>query len=97
MILTPSPVSTSRFTYISARNEFVAEMSDLEANGVQFGRVYDDACDEGLTLVSHKTGTRVVFAVDGVERDAEGDIVAWTLRPADPRKWGCGTVRIFND
>lgn len=93
MILKPSPVSTRRFTYLPEDKMFVAEASDLPG----FGRVYDDACDEGLTLVSHQTGTEVVFVVDYVERDREGDLLYRDLRPADPRQRGLGTVRIFND
>lgn len=48
MILRPCPVSTDRFHWQPERRLFVGEYSDL--NGL--GRVYDDACDLGLTLVS---------------------------------------------
>lgn len=97
MILQPTLVSTERFTYVPAENMFVTEASDLGlGHGIDFGRVYDDACDVGLTLVSHRTGTRVVFAIEHEER-RDGDLLYWDLRPADRSKWGCGTVRIFND
>lgn len=95
MILKPSPVSTRHFTNVPAENVLVAEMSDL---GVPFGRVFDDACDEGLTLVSHRTGREVVYAIQEEKRDAEGDLLYWELAPV-----GTGptfrppNVRIFND
>lgn len=93
MILKPSPVSTTRFTYVPAQNMLVAEMSDLPG----FGQVYDDACDEGMTLISHRTGVEIVFAVEHVERDRDGDIAYWDLRPVRSKEWAAGTVRIFND
>lgn len=92
-ILKPSPVSTERFTFVKAENLLVAEMSDLPG----FGQVYDDACDEGMTLVSHRTGREVVYGVEHVERDREGDLMFWDLRPAKRADAGLPTVRIFND
>jgi hypothetical protein len=93
MLLKPAPTSTRQFLYQPAGNLLTAEMSSL--NG--FGRVWDDACDEGLTLVSHRTGREVVYAVSGMERDRDGDIAAWTLRPASPRDAALPTVKIYND
>lgn len=53
-----------------------------------FGRVYDDACDEGFVLVSHKTGKEVTFVVDKIDYDASGeDIGGWNLVPIN-RKTG---------
>jgi hypothetical protein len=73
---------------------FCAEMSDLPG----FGRVWDDACDEGLTLISSRDNSQVVvFAVDHEERDADGDLLWWDLRPADPRQAVSFTVRVWND
>lgn len=96
MILKPSPISTRRFFYQKDAGLLTAEISDF-GPGFGFGQVYDDACDEGMTLVSHKTGREVVFAVEHIERDCEGDLLYWDLRPAERGAWGCGTVRIYND
>ena len=93
MLLKPSPVSTDRFTYVAEVREFVAEASSLPP----FRRVWDDACDEGLTLISARTGREVVCAVVDLMRDDEGELTGWTLRPADPTDSGLFTVRIFND
>lgn len=92
MILSPTRVSTDRFTFVASQSLFVSEASDLPP----LGRVYDDACDEGLTLVSAKTGREIVFAVNHVERDREGDVLYWDLKPV-PGESQVWTVRIFND
>lgn len=96
MILRPAPVSTDRLHYTPARNEFTAEISDL-GRGFNFGRVYDDACDVGVTVVSARTGREIVFAVEHEDRDREGELLSWTLRPANRNEWGAGSLVIFND
>lgn len=93
-LLNPKPVSTNRFTYHSGTATFVAEASDLGRD--PFGRVWDDACDIGLTLVSARTGAQVVFAVAGEARDGEGDLLYWDLLPAD-RNAPALKVRVYND
>lgn len=75
MILKPAPVSTRQFAYDDATRTFSADMSDTHG----LGRVYDDACDDGLTLVSSRTCSERVFIVQSVERDAEGDVTRWLL------------------
>ena len=99
-ILKPAPVSTRQFSWHGQEFEYVGEMSST--NG--FGQVYDDACDEGLTLVSARTGQEVVFVVDHVERDADGDVRFWLLRPVgrSERPLNQPTIfqtkiRLFND
>jgi hypothetical protein len=81
-----------------------ADISDLSGGGAKqvFGRIYADACDEGLTLVSHKTGQEVRMFVSREVRDNEGDITHWCLRsvPEDERKLGLPAtieLTIFND
>ena len=95
-ILKPSPISTKQFTYVKEEGLLVAEASSLPP----FGRVYDDACDEGLTLVSHKTGREVVYVVNSIGRehmDPAGDLLYWDLVPARASESGLPTVRVFND
>lgn len=74
--LKPAPVSTRQFSYDGGTQTFSAEISST--NGL--GRVYADACDDGLTLVSSRTGREIVFVVADVQRDGEGDVQAWSLR-----------------
>ena len=100
-ILHPAPVASSKFTWSKGTQSFIAEASDLgyRAGQSPFGQVYDDAIDEGLTLVSSKyPGKEIVFVVDKTDiRD--GDILAWHLIPANlaERKTVKFGVTIFND
>lgn len=92
--LRPAPVSTGQLTYSATENLLVAEASSLPP----FGRVYDDACDEGLTVVSAHTGREVVFVVEDTVYSDDGELVCWDLRPAarDLRDNGF-RLRVFND
>lgn len=94
MILQPSPVSTERFTW--ADGMFVTEASSL--GDFRLGRVYDDACDVGFTLVSHRTGRKVVVSHVRDIRDGEGDLVASVFETA-PYQAGAPSVavHILND
>jgi hypothetical protein len=91
-ILKPAPVSISQFDWDPVARKLSGEVSST--NG--FGRVYDDACDVGLTIFNARSGREVVFAVDHTERDGEGDVRYWTLRPAG-RAPVQMTVQLFND
>lgn len=90
MLLKPNPVSSRQFMWTG--NSGVAEMSELRG----FGRVWNDSCDEGLTVVSHRTGEEVVFAVEHVEVDSEGDIRYWNLKPAQTMNV-LVVLTVFND
>lgn len=91
-ILHPAPISMRQFSYDPSTRTFTGEISSTHG----FGRVYDDACDEGLTLVSAKTGREVVFVVERTEY-RDGEIVSWTLKPADSAVWAAGSILLFND
>jgi len=97
MILTPTRISTSRLSYDAATGIFAAEASDLPDPS----RVYDDACDVGYTLVSHRTGTEIVFAHVDTVKDREGDIMYFVFKPADFRLHASLrdslVLHIFND
>jgi hypothetical protein len=94
MILKPAPVSTDRFSYNHVGRTYTAEASDLGRE--PFGRVYDDAADAGLTLVAPGGEWQIVCAIDEVNRDREGDIRYWRLKPVTPGAPAV-TVVIFND
>lgn len=94
--LTPKPVSTKQLTWLPLEHRYIGDISDT--NG--FGRVFDDACDEGLTLVSAVTGCQVVFAVDRTFYDSEGNITHWGLVAVGGDAYSslrAITVTIFND
>jgi len=94
-LLRPNPVSVDLFMWDTPTQKYVAEASDLGLTG--FGRVYDDGCDVGLTLVSTKApGTEIVFAVE-VEATEDDDILWWDLIPAQGQMPCLFTVRVFND
>lgn len=67
-----------------------------------FGRVYDDACDEGLKIRSERSGVMATFVVARTECDSEGDLRYWLLLPSTEtlrrqpqlRGW---TVVVYND
>jgi hypothetical protein len=95
--LRPCPVRAEQFTWDPADRMFTAEASDLGLRG--FDRVYPDACDEGLTLISRYAGRpEVIFVVQHEER-RDGDTLWWDLAAADTPPGGFPqfTVRIFND
>ena len=93
MLLHPAPISTSRFSYKDG--VFSAEESDF-GRDFRFGQVWDDACDIGLTLVSHVSGREVVFAFEREVRDREGEVMYLEFKPA-LRNQPNLTVRIYND
>lgn len=97
-VLSPPPVSTDRFTYLPADGLFVIEASDLGPD-FRLGRVYDDACDVGFTLVSARTGDRRVFTSVGERRDDDGDLLYEDFALVGPsgRVDQSLRVRIIND
>lgn len=44
-----------------------------------FGQAYNDSADEGLALLSHKTGATLKMVVDREHRNVDNDITHWEL------------------
>lgn len=102
MILKPLPVHrTNDFSWHPEYKEFLADSSELRwrKGWPELGRVYDDACDEGFTLVSDRTGKEMVLALEEVDEndDYSGGWRTLTFVPADPRHRGDFRVTVFND
>lgn len=98
MLLKPAPVSTEKFSWFRDSRQFVAEISDFGPHW-QFGRVWDDAADEGLTLVSQWSGEEIVFVIFAEDTDGD-EVIGWHLKPAvrnDARLTGPIEVVVFND
>jgi hypothetical protein len=101
MILEPAPISTERFTYSADSKVFVAEASDL--GDFRLGRVYDDACDVGMTLVSKRSGARLVFALSREVRNSEGELLFTEFAAVGAPhggptvRFGSLYVRVYND
>lgn len=79
MLLKPSPASTRKFTYDAKTRTFSAGVSDL-GRAFRLGRVYDDSCDVGFTMVFSRTGKEIVFAVWDSRYDDDGDLLFVELR-----------------
>lgn len=74
--------STNMFIYDKKNRSFLQELSslDIRPNQRLFHRIYQDACDEGITLISSRTGHEVDYYIDKIDTD-EGDIWGWHLLP----------------
>jgi hypothetical protein len=90
-MLRPNPVNSTRFLWHAETRTYSIDMSDLGG----FGRVFDDAADEGITLVERFGLGEVVCIVEAPVKDNEGDIRYWTLRPVryNGRPF---TITVFN-
>jgi hypothetical protein len=99
MLLRPAPISSDRFTYLKDEKVFAAEASDLPRN--MLGRVFDDACDLGFTMISARTGVEMVFVQIDTLRDREGELMYHVFAPATPQNGAAAIadvrVHIFND
>lgn len=77
--------SSRLFDVNAERKEMYADLSTLMhtrgAHLQPFTQVYDDACDDGFVIVSHKTGTEATFALDRTDADDEGEIDGWHFIP----------------
>lgn len=76
-VICAAAINTQVLTWDSGTRRFIAEASELPLPT----RVWDDALDLGFRLVSHRTGDSVVFAMDRVVRDREGEVQAWVFKP----------------
>lgn len=94
--------STEQFTI--SEKCFISEASDLERGRNLFKQIYPDACDEGLELISQRTGESSKWYVTNTEysNDEDRELQAWHLKPTPetlrkhPRLQGY-TMTIFND
>ena len=78
-IICKTEISTKNLTYDGTHKRFIAEASELPNPG----RIYDDACDVGYRIRSHKTGKTILFANSNIIRDRDGDIQVWIYRSVD--------------
>lgn len=80
-------VSTTLFSYFPESKTFSTEESTLRANRAPdvFGRLYDDACDEGFVLVSQRTGKEVAMYLASIDTNKDNEIAGWHFKPVSPR------------
>jgi hypothetical protein len=93
-------VSTSVFHYDRRLEMLTAELTTIQANVRMVRsltqRVFDDACDQGFYVVSHRTGRKVLLVLEKEIRDAEGELCGWHYVPAEEIP-GLRNINIFND
>lgn len=96
-LLHPSIIITNAkgMVYHPGSRSFSIEASMLGATKVEPSRVYNDACDEGFTLVSHRTGDEVIVALDRVDYNGD-DVLAWEYASIWPRGANI-RLSVFND
>lgn len=80
-------LSSKLFDYNRTTATFTAEVSGLGPR--PFGPVFNDAIDDGFSLVSAKTGNVADFYIYRAERDRESEITHWVLKPTSD------TIRLF--
>jgi hypothetical protein len=89
--LRPKPISATRFVWFADAREYCIDMSQLGG----FGQVYDDACDEGLTLIERHGLREVVCVVE--ETDVhDGEVKGWRLKPVRGYKGPPFTILVIN-
>lgn len=79
--------SSKLFSYDHDTNTFTVWVSEL--GRTPFGPIFNDAIDDGFSIVSAKTGLAPDFYVVLSEKDGEHELVAWHLEPT------ADTVRLF--
>lgn len=92
--------ASSLFTADATTKTFTVDISDLPRPA--FHRIYDDAADLGMTLVSAKTSKEAVFVIDREFHDVAGELQGWILVPTPAmlaryrllRGW---TIIVYND
>lgn len=87
------------FDYDPQTRVFSQDASMLEHTfKPMFHQVYQDAIDDGLAIVSSRTGRKVSYVVTNIKRNADQDILFWELSPiqSDVRIAQGTTVIIFN-
>ena len=78
--------STNKFHWCPMDGLFTQELSSLGVKPHQnaFHQLYSDACDEGITLISHVTGKEANYFIDKVDRGLTEDgweTYGWNLLP----------------
>ena len=87
-------LSASQFHYHRDTKTFTQELSSL-GNAQPWGRLYDDACDEGFVLVSPWTQRKIPFYLASCDTNQEGEVHGWWFKSTD--KFSPFKVLIIND
>lgn len=80
---------------------FTGEISDCGRN-FRLNRIWEDACDVGIDVESHKTQAVATFYLSEEKRDRENDLMYLEFRPTakaamkNPKLYGVKII-LFND
>lgn len=66
-------------------------MLHYSCGGRIYSQIYDDACDMGFYIESHRTGRWVLFTLAHTQKDREGDVLFWEFKSQSGV-----TVTVFN-
>jgi hypothetical protein len=83
---------STAFVYEIFTKTFTSEASKL---GHFFSRIYDDAGDVGLTIISGRTQKECTFFLQSTHTNLNGDIESFEFLPLDP-VGGDTKVVVFN-
>jgi hypothetical protein len=79
------------------RRDGSVEASTLSRGGTLMSRVWNDACDLGFILVSHRTLRAVLFILDK-KMEKDGEVVGWLFTShSRGRNEAKFTLTVFND
>ena len=70
---------SSAFTYNKQNKLFTGEISEVPQ---VLRQLWDDSMDLGFGIRSERTGAVVYYTLKDVERDANGDVIAWHFMPS---------------
>lgn len=73
------------------------ERLKLSGDGIPFEQVYNDACDEGITIISQISGQEVVFVVVDRDFNRDNEIEGWLLEAVTPGPMKGKKILIIND
>ena len=80
--LNPMPRSAFGLYHNARQKKLVGEASEMGLRpGHHWDRLYDDACDVGIVLRSHRTGELSRWFLSETIKDADGDVTEWVLKP----------------
>lgn len=68
--------SSTCFSYNKEKKVFIGEISEVRQ---VLRQLYIDSMDLGFGIQSAKTGNIVYYTLTDVERDRDGDVIAWNF------------------
>lgn len=96
MLLAGESVALDLEKFSMHEKTLVAEASDLQWAGMM--QLYDDACDVGIFIRSHKTGKVEAFYHSDTDMSHDGeDVAGWRFKPCNRKLTTVTEVLIIND